>query len=130
MTKKPSLAPKNTPPSLDQFVKRINRWSRAARIGTASFVSTILTLLVGYLLFGLLIDDPYSDSITLFYLLVSGVGIALYFLGWYWLGAFETNAEQPWVASRASAYYVLAGLLALVMVILAIIGGLIAAYLL
>lgn len=129
MTKKTSLQ-KSTPPRIDLFVKRVNMWSRATRIGMATFVSTILTLMVGYVLHGMLLKDPYSSNLSLFYLLVSGLGIVLYYVGWYLLGAFETDPEHPWIASRASVYYVLVGFAALGLVGLAIVGGLIFAYLL
>jgi hypothetical protein len=83
--------------------------------------------MLGYLL-SLFFDlSPDSTQLNLYFGLVTAIGIGAYFFGWLWLVGFDQDENQPWVATRASAYYVLAGtgvfLLALLLILLTLLLG-------
>ncbi|NJL94641.1 MAG: hypothetical protein HC915_13405 [Anaerolineae bacterium] len=51
------------------------------------------------------------------------LGLIFYGLGWWLLVGFDWNPDQPWRARQAAVWYLLAGLAALVLSLLALLAG-------
>lgn len=127
------MANKVSPPNrLDVFVSRLNRWSRPLRIAIATFTAAILTLIIGYITLQVFYGNSASaeTDYTPFLIGVSLLGCGAYAFGWSRLVGFDLDEDRPWQASRASAYWIIAGLFGLLIVGLAILGGLAFGYLL
>ncbi len=121
MAKKKKTAPLNP---LDALVARLNTWPRVLRIVLNTLVALLITGLAGSALFQLM-GLQAGDNATPLILITMAFGIALYAVGWSLMVGFDWNLDTPWQARRAAIYYMIAGLVALLVTILLIVGTLI-----
>ncbi len=101
-------------------LSRIEGWSRISRIVTSMAVTTVIVALIWIvftLIFGL---DAGSSAVVRFVLIVGG-GLAVYVYGWWALVGFD---DHPWQPTQHSMWYLLAGVLALVLDIVLLVIGL------
>ncbi|MBZ0304878.1 MAG: hypothetical protein K8I82_02300 [Anaerolineae bacterium] len=115
---------------LNTLVSRMNHWSRFLRIVLAALIAG---LWVGFgitVLSLVLPSDTFQnpDSALNVVIGLTVLGVLLFSLGWALMVGFDFNPDLPWQASRASAYFVLAGGLVIGLLILAVIFGILYAY--
>jgi len=112
---------------LDALTQRLNQWSRGARIGMNTFVTLMFILVVGFIVDRLLLRAVYEERLSVWVptLIISALGVVIYAGGWFLLVGYDWDAEKPWQARRASTLFVLSGLFAFGVIILAVVGGLV-----
>jgi len=130
MAKKPASKPPQAP-FFDRLAGRIQRWRRPTRIALASFLALVLVTVVSFFVDRLLLQQVYDEELSVWVptLIIAGVGIGAYWLGWRLLVGFDWDEERPWQASRASALYVVLGLAGVAFIILWILSGLASGFL-
>lgn len=115
---------------LNSLVSRMNGWSRPLRIGLATLIA-VLWVGFGIAVLSLVLpSDTFQnpDSALNVVIGLTVLGVLLYGLGWTLMVGFDVDPDLPWQASRASAYFVLAGGLVVGLLLLAVIFGILYAY--
>lgn len=115
---------------LNTLVRRMNGWSRPLRIGLATLIA-VLWVGFGIAILSLALpSDTFQnpDSALNVVIGLTVLGVLLYGLGWTLMVGFDVDPDLPWQASRASAYFVLAGGLVVGLLLLAVIFGILYAY--
>jgi hypothetical protein len=114
---------------VDILAQRINAWSRGLRILMTTLVTSILVLVFGFLLDLLILDTAGGQNATPYILIVTTVGVLIYGFGWHLMVGFDWDVEHPWEAGRGAAYFILAGALGILAVIVGLLMGLAFGYL-
>jgi hypothetical protein len=130
MAKKQASKPPQTP-FFDRLAMRIQRWRRPTRIALSSFLALVLVTVVSFFVDRLLLQQVYDEELSVWVptLIIAGVGVGAYWLGWRLLVGFDWYEERPWQASRASALYVVVGLVGVALIVLGILSGLASGFL-
>ena len=111
---------------VDLLTQRINHWSRRLRIVVTSALTIVYLLIFGFILDRLIADRVYNDELSIWVpsIIITVIGVGIYAYGWFLLVGFDWDAEKPWIARRASAYFVIVGLICSGIVMVALLGGL------
>jgi hypothetical protein len=126
------MSPAQPESRIDVWAGRINRLPRLARV----FLSLLITLeytgllwLLAVLVFD--IDVFATDPDTTWpLLLVLGVGLVVYGVGWWAMVGFDWDPNRPWQAERPAVLFVAAGVLALILLVALVLFGLAFGYVL
>lgn len=108
-------------PRTRRLLERILRWPRLARIAFVALVALAVTVLL----------VPRVDEVYMLYyfdwntriapaLVSCGVGLVVYALGWWLLVGMVGEAPRP---RRAALWYVIIGIVALIVVVLLLLIG-------
>lgn len=104
-------------------LSRIRGWSRISRIAMSMVVTTVIVALI-WIVFTLIFGLDAGSSAVVRFVLIFGGGLAVYLYGWWALVGFDDGPNHQWQPTQHSMWYLMAGLLALVLDIALIAIGL------
>ena len=111
---------------IDVLTQRINDWSRRLRIVVTSALTLVYLLIFGIILDRFIADPVYNEELSIWVpsVIITVFGVAIYACGWFLLVGFDWDSDKPWVSRRASAYFVVTGLICFGIVLIALLAGL------
>ncbi|NDJ75783.1 MAG: hypothetical protein GYB65_05960 [Chloroflexi bacterium] len=117
---------------IERWAARINRLPRLARV-ILSLVITLEVTALMWLLLALVFDlklDEVDSTTTIVLVIVLGLGLAAYVVGWWAMVGFDLDPDRPWQAGTATVLYVAGGIIAQVLLLVLALFGLAFGYIL
>jgi hypothetical protein len=103
----------------NRLVQRINGWSKSSRMVITTLITIILMVVIVIPLDFYILKSDATGSQGILSLVILLLATIIYGVGWHWMLGLDPNKQ--WQASRASAYFVLAGIIGFIVLIVAII---------
>lgn len=119
-----------TPSRTRLIANRISRMRRPTRILLSAAISLILVILASLIIDRLFIQGVYEGDVDPMTpaLVVVGLGLVFYGVGWWAMVGFDLDPDHPWQAGIPAVAYVSVGLIGFVLMIILILLGLVIGY--
>jgi hypothetical protein len=105
---------------MDGWIEQVERLPRLVRIVLSMVTAVVLTITVWVLITMVLGTDVAGNSAARL-LVLFGAGLPLYAYGWWVLVGFERSDGGEWRADQQSVWYLSAGCIGLVLVVVLVL---------